>query len=54
MTAREVLANIEGFAAYDIMNYPLCEREAKVVAEALKLLIEKEERENGPEFHVRP
>lgn len=43
MTAREVLVNIEGFAGYDISNYPLCEMEARVIVEALKLLIEKEE-----------
>lgn len=52
MTAKEVLDNIKGYVGYEIANYPLCEKEAKVIVKALENLRERDS-ESGAEDVLR-
>ena len=40
LECKQTLANIKGFSGWDISNYPLCEKEAKVIEEALEAVID--------------
>lgn len=39
MEFKQAYANITGYTGWDIGNYPLCEKEAKVIAMALETVI---------------